>query len=279
MLFKRELSNEELRQRYPAVFAEQAHESTSSRYLYVSTDKLISGLTSQGFRIAGAKQQATRDASKKEFTKHVVYLSRENTVTELKRGQEIPLLALTNSHNATSALSIDTAFFRVACSNGLLMPSHSLNSSKVRHNLGMQGQVIEAAYRVLSNFDSQIETINQLKQIEMSKDEKMLLAESAQNLIFEPEIVKVNQEKKHDLRELLLSPRRHDDSKQDLWTVFNVIQENAIKGGRRIYSVNDKGQLGTRTMRKVNSIDRDAKLNQELMSLAQKFAEIKGLAA
>ena len=140
----------------------------------------------------------------------------------------------------------------------------------------MENQVIEAAYKVVGNFDSQVETVQALKQISLSTDEQMLLAESASNLVFDAEQIELNKSRGIDLRSKLLTVRRSDDRKDDLWTTSNRVQENVIKGGFRIVTQNEKGEPSLRRTRPVNAINRDAKLNKELMSLALKFAELKG---
>jgi hypothetical protein len=186
------------------------------------------------------------------------------------------MLALTNSHNGLSSFQIDTAFFRLACSNGLLLPSSSLTSARVTHKIGMERDVIEASARVVQEFPEQIKMIESMKSITLSTDEQMLLAESARNLVFEPEQIELNQSRNIDLRAKLLTTRRYDDRKDDLWTVFNKVQENVIKGGIRVLSQNEQGDVRLARTRAVNAIDRDAKLNKELMSLALKFKELKG---
>ena len=63
----------------------------------------------------------------------------------------------------------------------------------------------------------------------------------------------------------LLSPRRVQDYDNDLWTTFNRIQENSIKGGLR--GRNKQGRRAT--TRAVGGIDQDVKLNRALWVLAQ----------
>ncbi len=67
------------------------------------------------------------------------------------------------------------------------------------------------------------------------------------------------------------NPRRVLDRGQDLWTTFNVVQENVIRGGIR--GRTEKGKM-TRT-REVTGIDGDIKLNQVLWKMAEEFAKLK----
>lgn len=277
MLFRSQPTKEQLQSRFPAIFAEAAKETTSDKYLYIPTYKLIAGLESQGFNVVGAKQANAR-TNNREHGKHVVYLSHQSLSSDVTVGQELPMLALTNSHNGLSSFAIDTAFFRLACSNGLLMPTTALSSARIIHKIGMQDDVINAAVNVVQSFPEQIKQIEAMKQIAMSREEQVLLSESAVSMAFDEEQVELNKKLGIDVATKMLTLRRNADKNADLWSTFNVIQENIIKGGLRLATENEAGQRKLVRTRAVNSIDRDAKLNKELMSLAQKFAALKGAA-
>ena len=69
----------------------------------------------------------------------------------------------------------------------------------------------------------------------------------------------------------LLTARRREDQKNDLWTVYNRIQENFIKGGMRGY-----GKTGKRmSTRAINSVSEDIRLNKALWQLAEGMAQLK----
>ncbi len=73
----------------------------------------------------------------------------------------------------------------------------------------------------------------------------------------------------------ILTPRRHDDNKSDLWATFNRVQENVIKGGLRGVTVKANGERQNRKTREVNGIDQNVRLNRALWTLAEKMAELK----
>lgn len=279
MMFKQAVksTDENLRRVFPSIFAEAKQEGLSDRYLYVPTFKLIEGLESQGFEIVGAKQSKARSQDKREHTKHVVYLSHPSMIDSdgMTVGDERPMLALTNSHNGTSALAFDTAFFRLVCSNGLLMPSSAINSARVIHKVGMEHDVLDAAYRVITALPEQVRQIETMKQVKLSEPERMLLASSAARLAFDESQIELNAKIGNDIVSKLVRPRRMADSGADLWSTFNVIQENIIKGGLRIVAENEQGQRRIQKTRAVGAIDRDSKLNKELMRLAQEMASLK----
>jgi hypothetical protein len=69
----------------------------------------------------------------------------------------------------------------------------------------------------------------------------------------------------NDTIESILTPNRIEDQGNNLWNVFNTIQEKLIRGGF-IYSVNEKRP---RTARPINNIINSNKVNTELWELAQ----------
>lgn len=67
----------------------------------------------------------------------------------------------------------------------------------------------------------------------------------------------------------LLTPRRYVDNKNDLFTVFNVVQENIIKGGVRGYAISPNFRPKRVTSRAISGIDQNVATNRALWSLAE----------
>ena len=72
-----------------------------------------------------------------------------------------------------------------------------------------------------------------------------------------------------------LPVRRIDDRAPDLWTTFNRVQENVIRGGMRGQSVDANGRRQVRAVRAVTGIDQDVKLNRALWTLAEEMRRLK----
>jgi len=73
----------------------------------------------------------------------------------------------------------------------------------------------------------------------------------------------------------VLRTKRQADTGKDLWTTFNVIQENIIKGGVRTAKVNDKGRVRRATKRAVKNIDKNIKLNKAIFEMATQMQALK----
>ena len=67
----------------------------------------------------------------------------------------------------------------------------------------------------------------------------------------------------------ILTPRRYEDRQDDLWTTYQRLQENLLKGG-----IPGRTAQGKRThTRSVNGIDGDVKLNRALWVMAESLLE------
>jgi Domain of unknown function (DUF932) len=75
----------------------------------------------------------------------------------------------------------------------------------------------------------------------------------------------------------ILAPRRYDDQGKDLWTTFNVAQENVLRGGLSGIQRNPEGRRVRRvSTREIKGIDGNVQLNRALWTLAERLAELKG---
>jgi hypothetical protein len=104
------------------------------------------------------------------------------------------------------------------------------------------------------------ESMEKMMNRELTTKEKIRLTKEAIKLRFNSPEMMTN-----DTIESILTPNRIEDQGNNLWNVFNTIQEKLIRGGF-IYSVNEKRP---RTARPINNIINSNKVNTELWELAQ----------
>ncbi|EAM2172977.1 DUF945 domain-containing protein [Salmonella enterica] len=257
---KRALTNEELQRIVPSAFSAEKHDSRSERYTYIPTIEILDRLREEGFQPFYAKQSRTRDIEKREFTKHLLRLRRHD---QIQGGNEIPEIILLNSHDGSSSYKMIPGMFRQVCSNGLVAWK-DFGEISVPHKGDIVGQVIDGAFEVLRTFERVEQNIDLMRGIEMSHSEQLLLGSAALDYRYEGKQAPITPEQ-------VINPRRWEDNRADLWTTFNRIQENVIKGG--ISGRTEKGKR-TRT-REVTGIDGDIKLNQALWKMAEEFAKLK----
>lgn len=258
------LTNDEIQQSAPSAFAGQAHESRSDRYTFIPTSSVIDGLRAEGFVPTMAMQSLTRVAGKQYFTKHMIRFQNPE-LTAVNVNDSTPEVVLINSHDGTSAYKVMLGIFRLVCSNGMVVAESMAASVNVRHTGNIIEEVVTATKSLIAFAPRVTESIKLWKSIELSTPEQTLLAEQALTLRYDGETAPVTPDD-------VLRIQRYADDSNDLYTVFNRIQENVVRGGQRTRNI-ETGRRG-RT-REVRGIDQNTKLNQALFALAEGMAKIK----
>lgn len=262
------ISLETLKQVVPSAFNDEAYEKTSARYQHISTESVIKGLIGEGYLPVNASQSRTRIEGKESFTKHMLrfrHVDAQATVNGL-----FPELVLINSHDGSSSYKLMSGIYRLVCSNGMIA-GRTYEEVKVRHQGDIVGRVIEGTYSIIENSNKMIEQASEMESVILSIPERKLFAEAAHELKFQDsEMGKAIEPVK------FLEARRYQEyNKHDLFTVFNVIQENIIKGGVKGHTLDANGRRKNVTTRAVNGIDQNTYLNRCLWSLAEKMMELK----
>lgn len=269
------LSNDDLARAIPSIFATEAHESRSARFVPVPTITVLDALRAEGFRPFFAAQARTRVPGKAEFTKHVVRMRHASHVNE--RGESFEVI-LANANDGTAAYNLMPGFFRFVCLNGLIT-GDKFESVKVRHSGNAVDQVIEGTYRVLDSACDVQEQVDSFRALTLNRDEQVAFADAARLIRWEPETdAETGEEKPCPVTaQALLSARRNEDRASDLWTTFNRVQENVIRGGVAGMGTRNGRTIQART-RAVTGIDQDTALNKALWTLTETMARIKAAA-
>lgn len=256
------LSVDQLRHAVPAAFAESAHDSRSSRYAYIPTSAVIEGMRNEGFLPVKAVQAGARDEGKAGHGKHMIRFRREDQLQQAE-AREIIMI---NSHDGSSAYKLSAGVFRLVCSNGLVVGREDIRQT-VRHSGNVLHDVIEGATRIVGDFEQVTNDIETMKAVTLEKPLMLAFASAAIEARFDGEEKPVTPEQ-------VLRVRRSADTGSDLWTVFNRVQENVIRGGLHGASRNANGRMQRRRTREVKGIDQSDVLNRALWRLATEVAKI-----
>ncbi|ENG8969531.1 DUF945 domain-containing protein [Salmonella enterica] len=253
----RPLTREELMQYTPSVFGEDKHTSRSEKYSYIPTITLLENLRREGFEPFFACQSRVRDPGKREHTKHLLRLRRAGQIT----GQQVPEIIILNSHGSESSFQLLPGVFRSVCTNSLVC-GQSFGEVRVPHRGNVVEKVIEGAYEVLGVFDRVEEKRDAMQSLLLPPPAQQAFARAALTYRF-------GEEHQPVAATQILTPRRYEDRKDDLWSVFNRIQENLLKGG-----LPGRTAKGKRShTRAVNGIDGDVKLNRALWVMAEQMQQ------
>ncbi|EDL1202502.1 DUF945 domain-containing protein [Salmonella enterica subsp. enterica serovar Typhimurium] len=254
----RPLTHEELMQYTPSVFGEDKHTSRSEKYTYIPTITLLENLRREGFEPFFACQSRVRDPGRRDYTKHMLRLRRAGQIT----GRQVPEIIILNSHSGESSFQLLPGVFRSVCTNSLVC-GQSFGEIRVPHRGDIAGKVIEGAYDVLGVFDRVEEKREAMQSLLLPPPAQQALANAALTYRF-------GEEHQPVAATQILTPRRYEDRKDDLWSVFNRIQENLLKGG-----LPGRTAKGKRShTRAVNGIDGDVRLNRALWVMAEQMQQV-----
>lgn len=260
------LSEHQIERYAPSVLATEPHGSRGERYAFIPTIEVLDGLKREGFLPYEVRQTRVKDYTKREFTKHLVRLRHADVHGNSK---EIPEIVLVNSHDGSSSYQLIAGIFRFVCSNGLIAGDIS-DEIRIRHSGNIVHDVIEGSFRVLDNVKEVEGRIDTYKSITLSDNERSAFALSAAELRWGSDENGNSLAPIHNVNQLI-RPRRFEDQKSDLYSVFNVVQENLIKGGLSGRSASNRR---TRT-REVGGVNENVKLNRALWTLADQLAKFK----
>ena len=263
------LTEEQMRATAPSVFAAGKHASRSERYTYIPTIDVLRGLRKEGFEPFMVAQGASRIEGKAEFTKHMIRMRHAGQVQTRPEASEIILI---NSHDGASSYQMLAGMFRFICHNGLVV-GDVVEDIRIPHKGNIQGDVIEAAFRVLGEFEVVERHAEMMKALPLEPREEIAFATAALALRFgERPVEETGGHRPAPITaEQLNEPRRTDDIEHNLWATFQRVQENALRGGQPGRSAEGR-RLQTRP---VGSIDRGVSLNRALWMLAEEMVKIK----
>lgn len=268
------LSTDQLRDYAPSVFASYAHESRSERFRTIPTIKIVEALNKEGFEVVSAQQCTVRDPSRRNFTRHLLRMRHRDDLENASRHSRLldthGEIVLKNANDGSSSYELMAGAYRLLCSNGMIGWSPFFEAVKVRHSGNLEQisrKVIEGTYAVVEETNNLLSKRDEWSQIKLDKESRLLLAQAAHIARFGDRKGEVNTPIKP---EQLLTVRRSGDSGNDLWTTFNVIQENALKGGLSAYNRSTERMT---TTREVKSLDNDVRINRALWKITDHFAQ------
>ncbi len=275
----------------PSVFAAAAHESRSDRYNYIATKEILGALRQADFWPTEVMQSGSRLEGMGGFTKHLIRIRHKSDLGNMNRGDVFEIV-LINSHNGTSTYQLMSGVFRMICSNGLIKGDVA-SRIRVQHSGRNElDAIIQATYKIAEEGPALMQSIQEMKQIQLPREEQLLLAKYAMYARFnledpttaESNVVESTGYTLHRETDMLpvasatipyepanfLRRRRSDDAGNDLYTTLNVVQENVLKPGVRKY---DK-QGHKHSVRGVNGIDQNVKVNSLIFSFAEELKKL-----
>lgn len=258
------LSTQRLKELVPAAFNERVAGHLSNNYQLVNTFEAVVALRKEGWWPVSAQQKRSRSSASAAYAKHIVRFQHDTAQGifpggAMVVGQAFPELILVNSHNGSSPYKLLAGIFVVACTNGLIVAEEILGTISIRHLRSHEEELLNAAERISDQLKPVMGRVQAMRNRVLQREEQRTFASSAMRLKFPTDNSPFTPDQ-------ILAPRRTEDSRDDLWAVFNRVQENLLAGATVGATQGPNGRRFTsRPTRDVNVV---LNLNQRLWSLA-----------
>ena len=258
------LTKDQIREIAPSVFTQKADKRTTSKhYVHIPTEKVIDDMATLGWGVVDAKQvKARKNAG---YQKHMVVFGNDDITITGKDGDTVmPRILMTNSHDGKNSFQFQAGLYRLVCSNGLVIADAEFANMKIRHMGYDLAELKTVIQEIVEKLPLTVECMNKLKAKQLSENEQIEFAKKAlATRLDEKQISKYTSD---DIVELL-NPTREEDKGNDMWSVYNVIQEKIVHGMFEVYGVRGK----VRKARKIKNFKQDTQVNQELYQLALSY--------
>ena len=258
------LGKAEIKERASSVFTAQGAPETSQKYSHISTDRIIEDMEALGWGVIDAKQVRARKGE--GYQKHLVVFRNNDLFIEGADGDDVfPQILLTNSHDGKNAFTFTAGLFRMICENGLVISTQEFENMKIRHYGYDFAKLQEVITSMVEALPLTVESMNKFKQTQLNEEKALEFAKKALEVRFGEEQA---QNITINLRDLI-EPTRPEDNGNDLWSIFNVVQEKLVHG-----MFNYQAGTKMRKARKIKNFRQDIELNAKLYELANEYVVV-----
>lgn len=241
---------------------------TSDKYSVANTGELLQFFESRGFELNGFSHGRVKDAARHGYQRHILRFAVPGAMRPTSLKDSVPEIVVVNSYDGTGALKLFTGLFRLVCANGLIVGESFGPSYSIRHVGNIKPQIDVAIADIVERLPSVAKTVEAMESVFINEPAQQQLANSVAEVVLPKGAVNA------DLTSAL-RVRRSADASNNLWTVYNRLQETALKGGFRYQTlVTDKNGntvLRNSTSQAIRSVARVVDVNRQIFDIANGF--------
>lgn len=231
-----------------------ALETLSPKYGFIDTAKVIETFEANHYIVTKSNTLRPRKRDPRTV-RHLVRMRHADHAVAV--GEVVPEIVMINAHDGSSSLKFLSGLFRLVCSNGLVVQSAQYAPPvTIRHGKDAMARALAAAEEVLSQSIRTVGRIPAFQQRMLTRAEQLEFATRA-NELWTGRV----------RPEALLEMRRDEDAGDDVWRVFNRVQENLMVGG--LAGTTPTGRR-TRT-HGIRAMDNSVRVNRALWALAEEY--------
>lgn len=242
----------------PAIQNTVLHPEVSENFGLFNTMDMINTMEAIGYQVTQAHQTRARNADMMPYKKHLVRLRHVDSKPIL--GELHSEIVLINSHEGNTSFKMMLGFFRMICANGLIVSEGINEQIRIRHNIKNIDQVFESVEKITAKNERMTDAVAKMQTVQLATADQQEFAQRAWDIKHNDNPNKI------ETRQLLMA-RRSQDEGNDVWKVFNRIQENLMMGGQRGVNANGR-RIQTRAVKNIN---KTVDINQKLWELAEQY--------
>ena len=241
----------------PSLFTTTAHPKMSSKYGFTNTYDILLHMHNKGFPVVAVH------GGDKKYKKVLV---RMRSIHHDERDGARPEVIALDSHDGSSRLHLALGAITGVCLNGMIAGDMIYKRSFVHRSPDLMAKVMLELMDIGKYIDKLIQRIRDMRNHKTTFEDRMVLANTVITSRWgdekDPSFVM-------DMRQRLLEPRRAEDHEIDMYTVMNVIQENALRGGMSYISNNNR----LTNVRPISDVRRNLNINQQLWNSAEELLQ------
>ena len=248
-----------------AILNNDEFKATSDRYRPIKTIDVVNRFKEHGMTVSDMQESRTRDYNKIDKVRHFVRM----TIDE-QQGIRREVVIM-NSSDSTTSLRLHAGFTRMVCLNGCVFSDDMIPAEKIKHTHHTPFARIDSfVERLMKSLDEE-------QRIRETMMNKRLSAYDIERFAYSAIATK-----EKDMS-IILDPmavaqiRRPEDQGKDLFTVYQRIQENIIKGGsyKKLsqYTDSETGEITEKysVAKLISNHSRAIDINKNLHTLAMSY--------
>ena len=267
------MTKEEMHEKAPYIFAtEPTRGAVSERYTLASTETVIDDMAKLGWGVTDCKQQrADKRNSGRSF--HMVAMQNPNVYIEDENGgvEGYVRIILQNSHDGFHSFKFMVGVFRLVCQNGLVIATQQFQNVSIRHINYDFEELRKVVAQAVEASRGTVEVMNSMQETVLTDNQKEELAIKAiairKGVKESDKMPKLTQEELNDI----LKPVRKEDEGNDLWSVYNVLQEKVMKGN---FYLGKTKRGKRRKARPITGAAKDIEVYQKLFKAAIEYRNV-----
>jgi hypothetical protein len=213
-----------------------------------------------GFQPYEARQAGSRSELREPYTRHMLRF--RHTDAPMVLDGLVPEVIVVNGHDGSAQYQVFGGLFRMVCLNGLMV-GMQFACQNIRHIGNVVKDVIEGSFRVVEEeLPKIVASVEQMKAKQLNFEDQRNFAKQALAIRYAGKFAVSLQP------EQLLTVRREYDSPNDVWSIFNRVQENLLSVTHETTSF-----TGRRShVREVGAVKEQVRINRALWDAAYRLA-------